>query len=93
MNPAAMASCRFSTILLLLLLTGVFMFGSEHAEAKKEVVTARKEDIPFIKCSVCEAIAKQLVRQVKEKREKTASKKVFLPRMILKLCYIFRMLV
>jgi hypothetical protein len=71
-----MASRRFSMILLLLL-AGVFMFGSEHAEADKKVVaTARKEDIPFIKCSVCEAMAKHLVRQVKEKRENSATKKV-----------------
>lgn len=53
------------------------MFGSEHAEADKKVVaTARKEDIPFIKCSVCEAMAKHLVRQVKEKRENSATKKI-----------------
>lgn len=74
----AMACRRFS-ILLLLLVAGVLMFGSEHARAdKKMVATARKEDIPFIKCSVCEAIAKQLARQVKEKREKSATKKVYL---------------
>jgi len=70
-----MASCRVSAILLLVV-AGIFISGLGHAEAKKEIITARKDDIPFIKCSVCEAIAKQLVRQVKEKREKSASKKV-----------------
>ena len=71
-----MASRRFSMVLLLLL-AGVLMFGSVHVKADKKVVaTARKEDIPFIKCSVCETIAKQLVRQVKEKREKSPTKKV-----------------
>ncbi|KAG0620810.1 hypothetical protein M758_4G246300 [Ceratodon purpureus] len=71
-----MDSRRFSVILLLLL-AGVLMFGSEHAKAEKKVVAAaRKEDIPFIKCSVCEAIAKQLARQVKEKRQNSATKKI-----------------
>lgn len=58
---------------MLLLVACSFIFD---VEAKKEIITARKGDIPFIKCSVCEAIAKQLARQVKEKREQAAPKKV-----------------
>ena len=72
-----MASCQVSVILLLVV-AGILIFDLGHAEAKKEIITARKDDIPFIRCSVCEAIAKQLVRQVKEKREKSVSKKVHL---------------
>lgn len=71
-----MSSRRFSMILLLLL-AGVFISGLEQVNADKKVVaTARKEDIPLIKCSVCEVIAKQLVRQVKDKREKAAPRKI-----------------
>jgi hypothetical protein len=51
-------------------------------EAKKKetksAVTARKEDVKYIKCGVCEEIVKQLSRQVKKKRDKIAPKKVWL---------------
>lgn len=72
-----MAFFRVVSVWLLLLVAGsCFMFGFRDVEAKKEIITVRKGDIPFIKCSVCEAIAKQLVRQVKERRERAAPKKV-----------------
>jgi hypothetical protein len=44
----------------------------------KSAVTARKEDVKYIKCGVCEEIVKQLSRQVKKKRDKIAPKKVWL---------------
>ncbi|XP_042510073.1 uncharacterized protein LOC122085647 [Macadamia integrifolia] len=44
--------------------------------AKKPVSIARKEDIPHIKCQVCEKIATQLYKQVKEKEAQISPKKV-----------------
>ena len=68
---------RQQILIALLLVLGFCFYGLGEAKVeKKTVASARKEDVPFIKCSVCEAIAKQLVRQVKEKREKSAPKKV-----------------
>ncbi|XP_072052140.1 uncharacterized protein [Arachis hypogaea] len=43
---------------------------------KKPAVLARKEDIPYIKCQVCELLAKQLHQQVKKKQAETAPKKI-----------------
>ena len=64
-------------MILLLLLAGVIIFGVKQAKAEREAaLTARREDVPFIKCRVCEVISKQLVRQVKAKRDKAAPKKV-----------------
>ena len=37
---------------------------------------ARKEDIPFIKCQVCEKLAKELYEQVKDKQLQISPKKV-----------------
>jgi len=70
-----MASWQFFVISLAL--SGMFIFRMEQAEAAgKPVTTARKEDVPFIKCRVCEAIAKQLIRQVNRERDRVAPKKV-----------------
>ncbi|KAI3956769.1 hypothetical protein MKW92_014020 [Papaver armeniacum] len=44
--------------------------------AKKPVLTARKEDIPFIKCQVCEKLAAQLHQQVDKKQTQISPKKV-----------------
>ncbi|KAG0592287.1 hypothetical protein KC19_1G239500 [Ceratodon purpureus] len=72
-----MASCQFWMISLLLL-AGVFTLGIKEAQAEKKtgLSTARREDVPFIRCRVCEILSKQLVRQVKEKRDKAAPKKI-----------------
>lgn len=79
-KPSAMASYRCFKILLLSV-AGVFIFGMHRATAERNyaTLTARREDIPFIRCRVCEVISKQLVRQVKEKRNKVAPRKVYLP--------------
>lgn len=45
--------------------------------SKKPVGIARKEDVPFIKCQVCEKLAKQLYQQVQNKQAEMAPKKVF----------------
>ncbi|XP_010262204.1 PREDICTED: uncharacterized protein LOC104600766 [Nelumbo nucifera] len=44
--------------------------------AKKPVSVARKEDIPYIKCQVCEKLAHQLYHQVKNKQDQMSPKKV-----------------
>ncbi|XP_031252383.1 uncharacterized protein LOC116110305 [Pistacia vera] len=44
--------------------------------AKKPVTVARKEDIPFIKCQVCEKLASQLYHQVQKKQAQISPKKV-----------------
>lgn len=76
-KPSAMASYRCFKILLLSV-AGVFIFGMHRATAERNyaTLTARREDIPFIRCRVCEVISKQLVRQVKEKRNKVAPRKI-----------------
>jgi hypothetical protein len=44
--------------------------------SKKPVGIARKEDIPYIKCQVCEILAKQLYQQVQSKKAEISPKKV-----------------
>lgn len=44
--------------------------------SKKPVGVARKEDIPYIKCQVCEKLAKQLYQQVQNKQAQISPKKV-----------------
>ncbi|KAL3642928.1 hypothetical protein CASFOL_013743 [Castilleja foliolosa] len=44
--------------------------------AKKPVGVARKEDIPFIKCQVCEKLASQLHHQVQSKQAEISPKKI-----------------
>lgn len=44
--------------------------------SKKPVGVARKEDIPYIKCGVCEKLAHQLYQQVQNKQAQISPKKV-----------------
>ncbi|PPR97624.1 hypothetical protein GOBAR_AA23056 [Gossypium barbadense] len=44
--------------------------------AKKPVAIPRKEDVPHIKCQVCEKIASQLVQQVQSKQTQISPKKI-----------------
>ncbi|XP_027359064.1 nucleophosmin [Abrus precatorius] len=44
--------------------------------SKKPVGMARKEDIPYIKCQVCEKLAKELYQQVQNKQSEIAPKKI-----------------
>lgn len=44
--------------------------------AKKPEAGARKEDIPYIKCQVCEKLASQLYHQVQKKQTQISPKKV-----------------
>ncbi|GLT79055.1 hypothetical protein SLA2020_505650 [Shorea laevis] len=43
---------------------------------KKPVTVARKEDVPYIKCQVCEKLASQLHQQVQKKQSQIGSKKI-----------------
>ncbi|XVF88693.1 hypothetical protein PTKIN_Ptkin19aG0070800 [Pterospermum kingtungense] len=44
--------------------------------AKKPEAVARKEDIPYIKCQVCEKLASQLYQQVQSKQAQISPKKI-----------------
>eukprot|EP00268_Persea_americana_P069516 TRINITY_DN988_c0_g1_i1.p1 TRINITY_DN988_c0_g1~~TRINITY_DN988_c0_g1_i1.p1 ORF type:complete len:298 (+),score=79.75 TRINITY_DN988_c0_g1_i1:115-1008(+) len=44
--------------------------------SKKPVAVARKEDIPFIKCQVCQKLAHQLHHQVNAKQSQISPKKI-----------------
>ncbi|KAK4602702.1 hypothetical protein RGQ29_011632 [Quercus rubra] len=44
--------------------------------SKKVVASARKEDIPYIKCQVCEKLAAQLYHQVQKKQAEIDPKKI-----------------
>lgn len=46
--------------------------------SKKPSAAARREDIPYIKCQVCEKLAAQLYYQVEKKQAEIAPKKVIL---------------
>ncbi len=83
----AMASRRFSVLctfslfflaVFLLCLSSSCTLVDAKKKETKSAVTARKEDVKYIKCGVCEEIVKQLSRQVKKKRDKIAPKKVWL---------------
>lgn len=58
----------------------IFVFavltGQAMAAPKKPIAVARKEDIPYIKCGVCQQIVKQLDRQVTNKRKQIAPKRL-----------------
>uniref|UniRef100_A0A2P2JHI4 Saposin B-type domain-containing protein n=1 Tax=Rhizophora mucronata TaxID=61149 RepID=A0A2P2JHI4_RHIMU len=49
---------------------------ASHGSVKKPVTVARKEDIPFIKCQVCEMLASQLYHQVQKKQSQISPKKI-----------------
>ncbi|KAK4761266.1 hypothetical protein SAY87_006159 [Trapa incisa] len=44
--------------------------------AQKPVTVARREDVPFIKCQVCEKLASQLHNQVQKKQSDISPKKI-----------------
>ena len=56
----------------------ILAFVSISECAKKPVTVARKEDIPYIKCQVCEKLAAQLHHQVEKKQAEIEPKKVTL---------------
>ncbi|XP_068648695.1 uncharacterized protein [Aristolochia californica] len=61
----------------IVLLSLVFFSSLQITHAsKKTVPLARKEDIPYIKCQVCEKLAAQLYQQVQKKENQIFPKKV-----------------
>ncbi|CAM8889638.1 unnamed protein product [Rhodiola kirilowii] len=44
--------------------------------AKKQAGAARKEDVPYIKCQVCQKLASELYQQVEKKQAEVAPKKI-----------------
>lgn len=61
----------FKFFLLLL----VFVNIISHVESAKKIYQARKSDVKFIKCEVCELLAKNLLNLVKQKQKELAPKK------------------
>eukprot|EP00897_Mesotaenium_endlicherianum_P006469 jgi/Mesen1/5850/ME000298S05121 len=59
-----------------LLLLCCFICDQLPTVASKKAPKARKEDVKYIKCEVCEEIVKQLNRQVKKKRDDISPKKL-----------------
>ncbi|KAL0337315.1 UNVERIFIED_CONTAM: hypothetical protein Scaly_2006600 [Sesamum calycinum] len=66
------------TLLLLVMCIGVIACSWMPTSycAKKPVGVARKEDIPYIKCQVCEKLASQLYHQVQAKQAEISPKKI-----------------
>ncbi|KAL3825243.1 hypothetical protein ACJIZ3_021272 [Penstemon smallii] len=65
--------------LLLSLLYVIIIFSWMPIEshcAKKPIGVARKEDIPFIKCQVCQKLSSQLHKQVQAKQAEITPKKI-----------------
>lgn len=66
---------RFDKLVLLVVLSCAILLPISEC-AKKAVGAARKEDIPYIKCQVCEKLANQLHRQVQSKQAEISPKKI-----------------
>lgn len=68
---------KFDKVALLLLsfIAITIWFPIVHC-SKKAVGVARKEDIPYIKCQVCEMLAYQLYHQVQNKQAEISPKKI-----------------
>lgn len=64
-------------LLLVSVLLSLALLPISHC-AKKPVTVARKEDLPYIECQVCEKLAAQLYHQVQKKEAQIAPKKVLL---------------
>lgn len=69
---ARMKSVLFAVVSLLL----VSAWIPVSLCSKKPVMSARKEDIPYIKCQVCEKLAAQLYHQVQKKEAEISPKKI-----------------
>lgn len=61
-----------------LLFWGLLLCSSwiQTSYCAKPAGVARKDDIPFIKCQVCEKLAKELFEQVRDKQAKISPKKI-----------------
>ncbi|KAF7851459.1 hypothetical protein BT93_L3884 [Corymbia citriodora subsp. variegata] len=64
-----------SAVVLCLVLAWTWMPAAEGVK-KRPASAARKEDVPFIKCQVCEKVASQLYLQVQKKQAQISPKKI-----------------
>lgn len=64
---------RLVSVVLVILAIGLI---PTFESSKKPSAAARREDIPYIKCQVCEKLAAQLYHQVEKKQAEIAPKKV-----------------
>lgn len=64
------------TVVVLVALSAVWIPVSDSAKTDKPVIVARKDDIPYIKCQVCEKVASQLYRQVQKKQDQISPQKI-----------------
>ncbi|KAJ0881905.1 hypothetical protein HanRHA438_Chr10g0479261 [Helianthus annuus] len=64
----------FNLLIICLLLSSSCI---QISYSSKSPGVARKDDIPFIKCQVCEKLAKQLYEQVRDKQANISPKKGF----------------
>uniref|UniRef100_A0A6N2NJ28 Saposin B-type domain-containing protein n=2 Tax=Salix viminalis TaxID=40686 RepID=A0A6N2NJ28_SALVM len=64
------------TVVVLVALSAVWIPVSDSAKTDKPVIVARKDDIPYIKCQVCEKVASQLYLQVKKKQDQISPQKI-----------------
>lgn len=64
------------TVVVLVALSAVWIPVSDSAKTDKPLIVARKDDIPYIKCQVCEKVASQLYRQVQKKQDQISPQKV-----------------
>jgi hypothetical protein len=68
---------RRAAALLLAVAFAAAVLGPAAAGQKKPATAARREDIPYIKCQVCERIAREISAQVANKQQELPpSKKV-----------------
>lgn len=72
-----MAKSDQVAIITLLLVVASSCVNLSHG-AKKPAGNPRKDDIPYIKCQVCEKVAKELYSQVQAKSAQISPKKVTL---------------
>ncbi|KAJ6435280.1 hypothetical protein OIU84_000464 [Salix udensis] len=64
------------TVVVLVALSAVWIPVSDSAKTDKPVIVARKDDIPYIKCQVCEKVASQLYLQVQKKQDQISPQKI-----------------
>ena len=74
----SMEKLNKTVALLLSLLVVISSWISISECSKKPSGVARKEDIPYVKCQVCEKLAYQLYQQVQAKQAEISPKKVTL---------------
>lgn len=77
-NRFAMAKFDKRVLLLLPLILILSSWLPISNCSKKPAGVARKEDIPYIKCQLCEKLAHQLYQQVQAKQAEISPKKVML---------------